>query len=104
LCLVETLTLSKEKALQAKSTLLDRFEEWHQANGGGNQVEDTDNDVDEDELDYGEQFEELERERIRNADPDSVAFFNSRKLMAATRRQNRSGTQHAMAKKRNMQR
>ncbi len=46
----------------------------------------------------------LERERVRNEDPESVAFFNSRKMMTQTQRANKTGTQHAMAKKRAMQR
>lgn len=103
--LKSTLSLSKDKALQVKSTLLDRFEEWFKENSTGASLEEEEQEEDpQDELDYGERFEEMERERIRNADPDSVAFFNSRKLMNQTKRATRTGAQHAMAKKRSMQR
>ena len=103
------LTLSKEKALQAKAVLLDRFEEWYTANSGrvvddGTGGDEEDEEEEEGDLDYGEKFEAMERERVRNSDPDSVAFFNSRKLMTKTMRAKKSGTQHAMAKKRSMQR
>jgi len=98
------LALAKEKALQAKSILLDRFEEWYTANGGGTEEDDLTNGPEngQDDLDYGEQFEALERERVRNSDPESLAFFNSRKMMAQTKRATKSGTLHAMAKKRSM--
>lgn len=69
--------------------MLERFEEWYQSQHGNMPVE---------------QFEALERERVRNDDPDSLAFFNSRKLMTKTRRATKSMSQHAMAKKRSMQR
>ena len=96
---------SKEKALQVKSNLLDRFEEWYAANGGGTVQDEEESEMGgADDLDYGEQFEALERERVRNSDPDSLAFFNSRKMMTQTKRLTKTGTQHAMAKKRTMQR
>jgi len=98
------LALSKEKALQAKAVLLDRFEEWYRENRPEGAADEESDDADDDDMDYGEKFEAMERERIRNQDPDSVAFFNSRKMMTATMRATKNGTQHAMAKKRSMQR
>ncbi|ETW02306.1 hypothetical protein H310_05853 [Aphanomyces invadans] len=58
--------------------LIQEFEEWFQ--DGGCQAKDGD-DGDRDKLDEGEKFDQMEVERIRAQDPDSLAFFQAQKKM-----------------------
>ncbi|KAF0695865.1 Aste57867_13385 [Aphanomyces stellatus] len=66
--------------------LVQDFEEWYL--DGGSQAKASD-EGDRDKLDEGEKFDQMEVERIRAQDPDSLAFFQAQKKM----RQNGSTNQ-----------
>ncbi|CAK4609624.1 hypothetical protein LEN26_001617 [Aphanomyces euteiches] len=57
--------------------LVQEFEEWYQ--DGGSQAKADEGD--RDKLDEGEKFDQMEVERIRAQDPDSLAFFQAQKKM-----------------------
>eukprot|EP00466_Bigelowiella_natans_P009991 jgi/Bigna1/64103/fgenesh1_kg.67_\ len=82
----------KSLVKQSKLKLCSAFLEWYRAEYGdptktrhsdapGPQIPDNGA---EDVLDDAEQFDNLERQRIMEEDPDSLAFFNARKTMVAT--------------------
>ncbi|OQS05107.1 kinesin [Thraustotheca clavata] len=55
------------------------FEEWFRE--GGSQAKNGEMDGDQDKLDEGEKFDQMEIDRIRAQDPDSLAFFQAQKKM-----------------------
>lgn len=78
---------------QSKLKLCSNFLEWYrekysgssgQAKVGGAVQEMGEKGAEDDVLDDGEQFDKLEKQRIMEEDPDSLAFFNARKTMMAT--------------------
>jgi kinesin family protein 6/9 len=83
-----------------KTDLLERFDRWHQS---GSAQEAPAVQVDPgDQLDDGEQFDKMEIERIIDQDPDSVAFFQAHKKMAATQNANRTTNMRKQKLKRNV--
>ncbi|EQC31810.1 hypothetical protein SDRG_10599 [Saprolegnia diclina VS20] len=59
--------------------MVNEFEEWFR--DGGSQAKNGDGDGDQDKLDEGEKFDQMEVDRIRAQDPDSLAFFQAQKKM-----------------------
>jgi kinesin family protein 6/9 len=83
-----------------KTELLEKFDRWHQS---GSAQETPAPEVDPgDQLDDGEQFDKMEIERIIDQDPDSVAFFQAHKKMAATQNANRTTNMRKQKLKRNI--
>merc|ERR1712224_748723 len=80
----------KSLVKQSKLKLCSNFLEWYRKSYGNFMIESTENEAtaekegEEDVLDDGEQFENLEKQRILEENPDSLAFFNARKTMMAT--------------------
>ena len=72
-----------------KTTLVDSFETWHLSATGGDLPE-PEPVFDEDKLDDGEAFEQMEMDRVVADDPDSLAFFQAHKKMNATKGANKS--------------
>ncbi|RHY60733.1 hypothetical protein DYB28_007706 [Aphanomyces astaci] len=73
--------------------LVQEFEEWY-VEGGGSQAKGGE-DGDHDKLDEGEKFDQMEVERVRAQDPDSLAFFQAQKKM----RQGGTSNQRKAAKR-----
>jgi len=66
--------------------LISGFEAWYKERYGGAESEpDLGPAVDEtgEVLDYGEQFDKMEMEKITSEDPDSVSFYNATKSVAS---------------------
>ena len=73
----------------ARRLLLDAFEAWVAKNstlggisrgdGFGDDTGGLEGGEEEDPLDFGEKFDQLELARVAAADPDSLAFFNAKK-------------------------
>ncbi|OQS01559.1 kinesin-like protein [Achlya hypogyna] len=59
--------------------VVSEFEEWYRE--GGSQAKNGETDNDQDKLDEGEKFDQMEVDRIRAQDPDSLAFFQAQKKM-----------------------
>eukprot|EP00469_Lotharella_globosa_P014891 CAMPEP_0167822014 /NCGR_PEP_ID=MMETSP0112_2-20121227/7198_1 /TAXON_ID=91324 /ORGANISM="Lotharella globosa, Strain CCCM811" /LENGTH=647 /DNA_ID=CAMNT_0007723209 /DNA_START=343 /DNA_END=2286 /DNA_ORIENTATION=+ len=81
----------KSLVKQSKLKLCSQFLDWYRATYGEQQPtinsqkkESAQKAADDDVLDDGEKFDALERQRIMEEDPDSLAFFNARKTMMAT--------------------
>lgn len=66
--------------------MLQEFTAWFTAAGGS--MEDVmgtgTGDDEEAEMDYGEQFERMEADRVLADDPDSLPFFKAQKAMRST--------------------
>lgn len=65
---------SGEKVERLKVALIEDFESWHRR--GGRKMDEND-----DKLDDGEQFDQMEMERVFSEDPESLAFFQAQKKM-----------------------
>jgi len=100
--LKKTLTVAKKQGLRQKAALLDAFNVWfkEQLKYAPQPEEDEEEMESPDVLDYGEQFDEMERTRVMEEDPDSLAFFKARKNMGNTLRSTRNARVHKLAKKR----
>ena len=85
---------AKGAKTQAAKDLLDSFEAWHMTQKAGGDLSD------DEVLDYGEQFERLQKQKVMDNDPDSLAFFNANKSMNAQRRNNRTAYKHKLIAKR----
>ena len=72
-----------------KTTLVDGFERWHSEATGDGLEETVAPPVEEDKLDDGEQFEQMEVDRAVADDPDSLAFFQAHKRMNASKGANK---------------
>jgi kinesin family protein 6/9 len=88
------LSEAKGARVAAQKELLDSFEAWYISQKAAGDTSD------DDVLDYGEQFERLQKQRVMDADPDSLAFFNANKSMRNTARQNRTAYKHKMVARR----
>jgi len=100
--LKKTLTVAKKQGLRQKAALLDAFNVWfkEQLKYAPQPEEEEEEMESPDVLDYGEQFDEMERTRVMEEDPDSLAFFKARKNMGNTLRSTRNARVHKLAKKR----
>ena len=61
----------------ARAALVAEFQEWYEK-GGGMDLR-VARDAEEDDMDYGEKFDQLELQRVLNRDPDGGAFFAAKK-------------------------
>lgn len=77
-------SLVKQSKLKLCQSFLEWFRSRYQAKAAGASSGELAAVAESDALDDGEQFEKLERERIMEEDPDSLAFFNAKKTMMAT--------------------
>ena len=64
-------------ARAARAALAAEFQEWYEK-GGGMDLR-VARDAEEDDMDYGEKFDQLELQRVLNRDPDGGAFFAAKK-------------------------
>ena len=72
-------------AAETRAALVQEFQEWYDKGGGLDLL--VQRDADEDDMDYGEKFDQLELQRALNRDPESGAFFAAKKgLMGSTKR------------------
>jgi hypothetical protein len=100
--LKKSLAAVKKAGLKQKAELLDSFNLWFKEQLRFAPIPDEeDEEMDSpDVLDYGEQFDQMERSRVMEEDPDSLAFFKARKNMGNTLRSTRNARVHKLAKKR----
>jgi len=100
--LKKSLAAVKKAGLKQKAELLDSFNLWFKEQLKFAPIPDEeDEEMDSpDVLDYGEQFDQMERSRVMEEDPDSLAFFKARKNMGNTLRSTRNARVHKLAKKR----
>ena len=69
-----------DEVTQFRAVFVNEFQEWYDKGGGAEfRLEDEE----EDELDYGEKFDHLEMQLHLRDDPESGAYFQSKKLMRA---------------------
>lgn len=85
-----------------KKELLERFDRWHQAGISGVTVVEQAPVDPADQLDDGEMFDKMEIDRVMSQDPDSVAFFQAHKKMAASHNLNKAATMRKQKLKRNI--
>ena len=85
-----------------KKELLERFDRWHQAGTSGVTVVEQAPVDPADQLDDGEMFDKMEIDRVMSQDPDSVAFFQAHKKMAASHNLNKAATMRKQKLKRNI--
>ncbi len=72
-------------AAETRAALVQAFQEWYEKGGGLDLL--VQRDADEDDMDYGEKFDQLELQRALNRDPESGAFFAAKKgLLGSTKR------------------
>jgi kinesin family protein 6/9 len=72
-------------AAETRAALVKEFQEWYDKGGGLDLL--VQRDADEDDMDYGEKFDQLELQRALNRDPESGAFFAAKKgLLGSTKR------------------
>ena len=72
-------------AAETRAALVQEFQEWYDKGGGLDLL--VQRDADEDDMDYGEKFDQLELQRALNRDPESGAFFAAKKgLLGSTKR------------------
>ena len=64
-------------AAETRAALVQAFQEWYEKGGGLDLL--VQRDADEDDMDYGEKFDQLELQRALNRDPDVGAFFAAKK-------------------------
>mmetsp|Transcript_26178 Transcript_26178/g.83112 ORF Transcript_26178/g.83112 Transcript_26178/m.83112 type:complete len:117 (+) Transcript_26178:1-351(+) len=86
--------LASERS-QVQGMLLDDFQTWFAAATQQQNRESKREDVEEDMLDDGEQFDKLELERVHAEDPESVAFFKATKAQRERQRRARRAVQQS---------
>lgn len=77
-----------------RSKMMSDFEAWLA------KVHKNDTPEDDDLLDYGEQFDLMEAQRVTESDPDSLAFFQAQKTMRNTMRSKRNALKAGLSRKR----
>jgi kinesin family protein 6/9 len=73
-------------ALRANGTrakLVASFQEWYEKGGGADLM--VERDAEEEDMDYGEKFDQLELRRVLARDPEGGAFFAAKKELALNR-------------------
>jgi len=100
--LKKSLSAVKKAGLKQKAELLDSFNLWFKEQLKFAPIPDEEEEEMDspDVLDYGEQFDEMERSRVMEEDPDSLAFFKARKAMGNTLRSTRNARVHKLKNKR----
>ena len=88
----------KAEGKRIQKELLDAFEAWYAMKYTADGLQSDDDDV----LDYGEQFDRLEKKKVIDNDPDSLAFFNAQKSMRNSMRRDMGKISLAMKKKRHI--
>jgi len=88
---------------QAKEQLVRGFDQWYSTARPteGAAPPAPEDDMDGDQLDDGEQFEQLEINRVTEQDPDSLAFFQAQKKMRSTANHDRTANSRKQKLKRN---
>ncbi|KAI8590910.1 P-loop containing nucleoside triphosphate hydrolase protein [Geranomyces variabilis] len=64
---------------QCRQKLMTEFEQWYEAQYGGQVPDDGSDGQVEDMMDIGEKFDRLQMARMSQEDPDSLPFYNARK-------------------------
>ena len=80
--------------LTVKARLLDNFDDWFAATHPVSTPDE------QDEMDYGEWFDQMETKRVVDDDPDSLPFFKAQKQMKSTLRQTVNQRSHKLKAKR----
>jgi hypothetical protein len=74
-------SLLKNKTEAAKIELCNAFLTWYNGLYGGMEQAPTTAAPSDEQLDDGEQFDILERQRVIDSDPNSIAYYNARKAL-----------------------
>ncbi|KAI8922216.1 P-loop containing nucleoside triphosphate hydrolase protein [Powellomyces hirtus] len=79
---------------QCRQKLMTEFEQWYEAQYGGQIPEDGSDGQVEDMMDIGEKFDRLQMARMSQEDPDSLPFYNARKNSVRKTQKVQKGRRH----------